>query len=103
MRVNANGDSLWTKQHGTAGVSEYFNAITGALDGGYICVGRQGSKGWILKIDENGNKVWEKQYPETGDGYLNSIERINNNGYFCTGRSGTGAWVLLIDRNGDLE
>jgi hypothetical protein len=103
MRVNANGDSLWTKQHGTAGVSEYFNAITGALDGGYICVGRQGSKGWILKIDENGNKVWEKQYPETGDGYLNSIERINNNGYFCTGRSGTGAWALLIDRNGDLE
>jgi hypothetical protein len=103
MRVNANGDSLWTKQHGTAGVSEGFLAITSAYDGGYICAGYQGTKGWILKIDENGNKVWEKQYSVSGNGYLYSIAKAKQKGYLCTGVSGNAAWVLRVDENGNID
>ena len=80
-------------------------AVSQAASGpnGDICAGNQGSKGWILKIDENGNKVWEKQYPKTGDGYLHTIAKTSNYGYFCTGRSGDSAWVLQIDKNGNLD
>jgi len=102
MRVNANGDSLWTRQHGTATVSEQFLDITKAHDGGYVCVGVQGTKGWILKIDENGNKVWEKQYPQSGGGFVYSIDHTAQKGYICTGHSDSKAWVLRIDQNGDM-
>jgi|WetSurMetagenome_2_1015567.scaffolds.fasta_scaffold45818_2 hypothetical protein len=103
MRVNANGDSLWTKQHGTAGVSEFFQDITSAHDGGYICVGYQDAKGWMLKIDENGNKVWEKQFSSAGTGYLQSIVKTKQNGYFCTGILNNAAWVLRVDENGNMD
>ena len=103
MRVNANGDSLWTKQHGTAGAAEYFSAITSAHDGGYICVGYNNAKGWILKIDENGNKVWERQFSGAGSSYLNSIAKTKQNGYLCTGTLNNLAWVLLVDENGNID
>ena len=98
-------------------------------DGGYLLVGysqsgaggdkSQNSQGsndyWAVKIDGNGNKVWDKTFGGTNVDYARSVVTTNDGGYVLVGLSlsGTGGdksqnsrgvwdyWAVKIDSNGN--
>lgn len=65
LGTDALGNILWTKLHGGIG-TDLANVILEAPDGGYLIVGTSNSfyapnyNTYLVKIDELGNKVWDK-------------------------------------------
>jgi hypothetical protein len=101
LRVDANGNKLWSNRSEINGADGY-NSIAPAHDGGYVCAGVRydTDSGWLVKIDDNGNTVWEKTFP---GGTLYSIKQTSGNGYVCSGSKDGNAWLLRVDINGDFE
>ncbi len=69
MKINAQGDSLWTRRYGGNRRDEVGEVHTTA-DGGYIFAGTKGnvmSAGYItnmyvIRFDQNGDTLWTKEY-----------------------------------------
>jgi hypothetical protein len=103
-----------------------FSDFVTTPDGGYIAVGRTTSsagdaadaKGaedlWIVKFDNEGHKIWNKQYGGSGLDIANSIVRTPSNNYLILGgtnsvdgdvtsnHGGSDAWLISIDGDGSL-
>lgn len=117
VKVDATGKRLWEKYYGGQGEDRGY-AITQAADGGFVVAGAMTQDGktmadaYLLKIDKDGTKAWEKFYV-TGDrqevGF--DLTRMADNGFLVVGRSFTGPnwwgipessdiYVLRTDRDG---
>lgn len=67
LRLDAQGQVVWAKTYGGAGVEQAWSVgLTG--DGGYVVAGGTTSFGagaadyWVLRLDQDGNVVWQKTY-----------------------------------------
>ncbi|MBK6541958.1 MAG: T9SS type A sorting domain-containing protein [Flavobacteriales bacterium] len=65
-RIGVNGDSLWTKVHGTA-QSENAFAISLAQDGGFLVTGYRLQSGnqydmLLMRTDDDGELLWQRTY-----------------------------------------
>jgi hypothetical protein len=110
IKIDKNGNKIWDKTFGGSGYDEA-NAIIKA-DNGYIIAGYTDSFGagsadvWVIKIDKNGNKIWDKTFGGRKDDEANAIIKADN-GYIIAGYTysfGAGkkdAWVIKIDKNGN--
>ena len=111
VNIDSTGNILWNKTYGNA-----TNTIarTGVLapDGDYIVAGYTDPRGennydfLLIKIDTNGNIMWNKTYGGTGTQEAHSITTASN-GYVVVGdtqSTGTDihAWVLKVDFNGNI-
>ena len=95
---------LWDKRFGGSN-DEYLNLMTPTADGGYLLGGTsyseadgdktEASRGirdyWVVKIDANGSKQWDKRFG--GDNYdaLNAMTPTADGGYLLGGYSYSGA------------
>lgn len=67
LRLDANGDVLWQKNFGGP-YDDFFKQAVPANDGGFILYGQASNvltastEIMLLKLDENGNTVWQKQF-----------------------------------------
>lgn len=114
LKLDSNGDLEWDK---TFGGSSYdrANSIHQTNDGGYIAAGYTWSKGtgsddaWILKLDSDGELVWDKTFGGDGTDEAFSIQQTTDGGYVAAGDTtskglgGTDAWILKLDSDGNLE
>ena len=72
LKLDGTGFPTWQKTYGGS-LSDEANSIRQTSDGGYIVAGSTSSFGsgfsyaWVLKLDENGDPEWQKQYGH-GDG-----------------------------------
>ena len=118
LRLDANGDSLWTRNYQKslvlpsgikATILENFcitlqNEIFGI---GYTYDGVSGN-GWIIKIDENGNTVWSKNFGGIEAEGFDDIQITNDDNLIVIGsqyvrtQDATGIWINKISMNGDL-
>ena len=71
---------------------------------------------WVVRLDANGNKVWDKSYGGTGEDVLYSLQQTRDGGFVLGGYSISGAsgnktsmnsggydfWVVRTDANGNL-
>ena len=90
-----------------------FTSVIQTSDGGYVMAGNTERKGvsnsniWVIKLDSNGDKVWEKTFGGSDDDVANSIVQTKDGGYAVAGyTSSKGAgdidvWVLKLDGNGN--
>jgi hypothetical protein len=97
-KMNETGDMLWDKVYG-GNDNDIGYDIVKASDNGYIVVGFAASNdgdvtghrwladGWILKIDNDGNKLWQKTYGGTFTDVFTSIVPAADGGYVLTGMS----------------
>lgn len=130
LKLDANGNLLWQKTLGGTG-NEFAVAVTGSADGGYVAAGytnsnnsgdvgaNHGSTGtdmWVVKLDVNGNLVWQKTLGGAGSDNANSITRSadggfvvaggtssNNSGDVGTNKGMIDMWVVKLDASGNLQ
>lgn len=133
VRIDSNGVKLWDKRYGNSdGISSVYT-IEKCSDGCYLLAGSVGATAdgdktqqgwgggdfWLIKIDSNGNKVWDKRFGGFNNDYITSCVELNNKdiliagmissgigGDVSTPSHGNGAtddlWVLKLDSIGNI-
>ncbi|PSR53953.1 hypothetical protein AHMF7605_10700 [Adhaeribacter arboris] len=119
VKTDANGNKLWDKTFGGDNWDD-LTSLVATPDGGYLLGGSansgktgdktQGGEGaseyWVIKIDVNGNKIWDKAFDRPGYdwSYLQTMLATTTGGYLLGGFSDTGNapdyWVVEIDASG---
>lgn len=101
LKFDSNCTLMWDKKF--AGKIA-FNIIN-TTDGGYILSGGSSINGgfnsnvYVIKLDADGNKVWDKVYSQQVYVMLHSgITETADNGYVVVGKQ----FVMKIDKNGEL-
>lgn len=126
VKTDSKGNIEWEKTYGGS-ATEYARSIKATKDGGYVIGGYSASingdltnyKGggdfWLLRIDNKGNKLWQKSYGGSSYEHILDITITNDNGILAAGRtlSNNGditinkgyydAWVIKTDASGNLQ
>ncbi|HUM45380.1 MAG TPA: T9SS type A sorting domain-containing protein [Chitinophagales bacterium] len=130
VKTNASGNKLWDRRFGGNNREELFGVLQTA-DNGYLLGGgtlsvisgdqTQTSRGdrdyWIVKIDANGVKLWDKRFGGPGDDELRSMAKTSDGGFILGGESSsdTGGektednhgvydvWIVKVNANGNLQ
>lgn len=132
VKVDVNGNKQWDITLGNGG-NDYLQSVVKATDGGYLLAGYSSSQGtagnktaagkggydyWVVKIDANGNRQWEKTFGGTQDDKLAKAAATPDGGFVLGGSSSSPAgadkteglrgiaghndyWVVKIDANGN--
>lgn len=104
---NMQAQLLFQKRYQTGPYATTINSIAKQSDSTFITTGiavdsNQNSFNHIMSIDTSGNIMWEKDYPQYGQGNKNKIVR-NTDGTFTIGDAGFGSISYSrIDENGNL-
>jgi hypothetical protein len=113
IKLDANGNKSWEKTYGGSD-DDIANSIQQTKDGGYIVAGGTHSFGagrgdvYVIKLDANGNKVWEKTYGRRGDDEAKSIQQTTDGGYIVAGYTksfgagGEDFYIIKLDANGNM-
>ena len=136
VKTNANGLKQWDKRFGGESQDELLS-MQQTRDGGYILGGfstsdSSGDKSqnawphlgyptydyWLVKIDSEGNKQWDKTLGGTGGDFLRCLQQTFDGGYILGGnstsdssgdktqsfRGGAGDyWIIKVDSLGDKQ
>ncbi len=138
IKIDGNGNKLWDKTYGGSN-EDGLTALVVASDGGFLLAGYSNSnKGgdksedlkdtdfsgdftsndfWVLKIDDNGNKLWDKTYGGNGGDILSATVAAPDGGYLLGGYSESGVssdksegnvanadfWAVKIDAAGQKQ
>jgi hypothetical protein len=128
IRLDANGNKLWDKTYGGADYDFLYSLQQtpdgGILLGGYSDSGISGNKTvwnglpdyWVLKLDANGNKLWDKSFGEADADAIYVLKQSSNGGFYLGGgaaknhtptlkrkrRTGDEFHVAHFDENGTL-
>ncbi|GAB3202368.1 hypothetical protein ABID22_002661 [Pontibacter aydingkolensis] len=128
VKLDVDGKKEWDRTFGGRD-GEDLQAVIKTKDGGYLLGGSSGSYAshdvtensrgitdyWVVKLDSNGNKIWDKRFG--GDGYddLYSLAETPDGGYLLAGNSNSSVsgdktennrssydyWIVKIDANGN--
>jgi len=110
LKADKNGQLIWRKSFSDVGFNSSSRYLIAKADGGYLICGYKsisgrGFDGVVFKIDENGNKLWEKTYGATSDDYIYSITRKTDGNYLLAGQtyeSQSKGWLIEIDKDGNI-
>ncbi len=112
LKVDASGDTLWTRTYGGAG-GESGLSVQETSDGGYIITGSTSSYGegyhdvYLIKTDSSGDTLWTKAYGGWDWEIGWSVQETSDGGYVIAGTThsfGEGdldVYLLKTDANGD--
>jgi hypothetical protein len=103
VKVDNSGIKIWDKAYGGSG-SDVLSDVIKLSDGNFMLVGtstsgigdeksepsRGGTDYWIIKIDANGNKIWDKTYGGSGYEDGNIIIKETNDGFLLGGSTNSG-------------
>ena len=113
LRINENGDTIWTKHSGAGGHS-YGTNIIQTLDKSFIVSGYSNAYGsvgniwYVVKFDSLGNLKWRKDfYVNQGAEYPGKMIEVNSNKIVIVGTVGSYATrshigILAIDSMGNI-
>jgi len=112
-KLNKNGDLVWDKTFGGSENDEAYSIIQ-TDDEGYAVTGitvleDTGDRDiWVIKLDKDGNKVWDKTLGGASEDWANSIIQDKNGNYIVAGwtksigAGKTDVWIVKLDENGNL-
>ena len=93
LRINPNGDTLWTKSYGGIYNDEAYS-IRQTSDGGFIITGstiltQQGiTKTYLLRTDADGDTLWTKTYGDSSHITTgHSVQQVSDDGFIIAGIS----------------
>ena len=128
VKIDPEGNKIWDKSFGGNAHDNTFRLMVDT-DGGFTFTAQsfsgispdktEANRGsgdfWVVKLDENGNKIWDRTLGGTGDDSPFEIIRTPDNGILVTGYSTSGIgfekseanqgsedfWVVKLDENGN--
>ena len=112
VKTDGNGDTIWTKKYGGSGL-EHGYSIQRLSDGNYILAGVTTSYGaggedaYLVKIDPNGNELWDKAYGTWYTDRIEAVEETTDGGFIAVGTTtgnqsnGNDVYLLKTDSDGD--
>ncbi|HEX9512309.1 MAG TPA: hypothetical protein VF939_17575 [Puia sp.] len=126
VKLNGNGDTVWTKIMGGAG-DEKALSIIATPDGGFAVAGYTNSNNtgdlgttqggydmWIVKLNANGSTAWTKTLGGAGDDIARSIVATPGGGYAVAGyttsnntgdvgatKGANDMWIVQLDASGN--
>jgi hypothetical protein len=112
LKLDANGDTAWSKTFYGSSVSSYPNSIRQTTDGGYIIAcnyyNSQNYQALLIKTNSTGNILWSKLYGGSNPTSALATIQTNDGGYVFTGYaffSGPGYEILVIktDPSGNIS
>jgi hypothetical protein len=130
VKISSTGTKIWDKRFG-GNDDDDFVSIEPTLDGGFILGGTSESAAsgdktepnfgfrniWVVKIDSNGTKQWDKRFGSNQSEYFGNVIQTADGGYMVAGStqsltpSGnvsqptngyTDFWVLKLDSSGTI-
>ncbi len=130
VKLKSSGVMEWDKTIGGTG-SDYFKSIVPTSDGGFLLGGysfsdssgdksenrKGGHDYWIVKIDGEGNVLWDKAIGGNKDDFLDRAIQTFDGGYFLGGYTDSGIsgdkseisqgrndyWVIKLDSARNIE
>ena len=127
IKINAlDGSLIWQKTLGGSD-SDRGRSICATDDDGFLVAGMSSSNDhdvsanngqfdvWLVKLDQWGDKVWDKNYGGSENDLANSVAQTSNHGFIVGGRTFSNdidvsgkhgnedGWVVRTDGNGDLK
>jgi hypothetical protein len=137
LKLDAKGEEMWQRVFGGLG-EDNLAAVISTKDGGYLIGGsssssfeeskayvggkKENSRGsldyWIIKIDADGNELWQRTYGGKYADVLQSLVATSDGGYLIGGYSnspsskdkstasmgvGNDFWILKLDAAGKIE
>jgi uncharacterized delta-60 repeat protein len=111
IKTDADGDEEWNQTFG--GLSDDFGrSVAQTSDGGYIIAGYTWSYGagsedvWLIKVDTDGNKEWDKTFGGSSIDCSESIAKTSDGGYIIAGETlsyGSGNYDVWLVKAGDSD
>ncbi len=117
IKTDSEGNEQWIKKFGLGGFYsyDYFTSIKEVPGEGFIMAGDTTSfssgnleDGWLLKIDENGNELWNHSFGDLDLDGLKSVVVSSDGGYIAVGKTKLygeslfNAWIIKTDSDGNL-
>ncbi len=129
MKLDREGNEIWTRDYSSSGFDsleeskfmneegEGSNTIIQTKDGGYLIGGYTATKakkgvatdGWICKLDNDGNKIWDRSFGAIGGDHVASVWENENGNYFVTGTRYSkpapfqvSLWFLEFNSDGEM-
>ncbi|GAA4751990.1 T9SS C-terminal target domain-containing protein [Flavisolibacter ginsenosidimutans] len=132
IKIDKNGNKEWQSLLGGS-ASDFATSVLPTSDGGYIMAGQTASANgdvsnnhgstdaWVVKLDRNGKKQWQKTFGGTGIEKANSIIETSEGDYIMTGTTNSNdgdvtgyhvgwgmwvgnfdGWVVRLSKDGNL-
>jgi hypothetical protein len=126
VKLDTGGNIEWQKCLGGSN-EDGANSIQQTKDGGYIIAGythsidgdvrgrHTGYDCWVVKLDADGNKEWQKCLGGSADDSAESIQQTSDGGYIVAGNTSSNngdvrgnhgmqdAWVVKLNDGGNIE
>ena len=114
MKIDTLGNVLWQKLYGGTGDEEGYKIIEtkdhGYAIAGYTTSNHEGTPSWyMLRIDEDGNKLWDKQFMEGEENRALGIAQTYDGNFVVTGYIGSNKGgrknmiVIKVDDEGEEQ
>lgn len=102
IRLDANGNEIWQRAYGGT-EDDYLYCLQQTPDGGFILAGSSSSPpsgnktspnygsgdAWVVRIDPDGNVLWQRSIGGTGGDAVESLQRTSDGGFILGGWSGS--------------
>ncbi len=111
LKIDRNGDTLWSRTYGGLSYDEGYNAQP-TNDGGYIVVGYADSYGtggdiYAVKTNSLGDTIWTRTYGGGDLDFGSAVRETPGGGYIIAGTKGSygpsldDVYLVKINNNGD--
>ena len=115
VKTDSVGEAEWERAYGTE-LTESCQAAVQTPDGGYALAGFTGERigpdgpldPWLVRIDEDGEVLWERTYDWMGYGYHDlffSMILVEDGGFVCAGAAATlhmyDYYIVRTDEHGE--
>jgi hypothetical protein len=120
LRLDRNGDKLWDASFGGDG-EDVLSDVQPTADGGFVLAGSSlsstsgnktspglgGRDYWLVQVDADGRKLWDRSYGTTNSETLRSVQVLRDGGFILAGHVSYASvpadwWVLRINSNGNV-
>lgn len=125
VKIDAEGELVWQNSYGGSGIEIAYD-IAKTVDNGYVVVGHTFSDDkdvtenhgeadmWLIKIDDDGNLVWERNFGGVAFDAAQSVSLSADGGFIISGNSKSTTidvsanagendmWLIKTDANGKM-
>jgi len=126
VKIDKEGELLWERAYGGSGIDRSYSIVK-TSDGGYAITGQTLSSDsdvsknngesdiWLIKLDDNGQLLWENSFGGSGFELAEGISLMNDSDLMIVGNSKSAdgdpnenagendIWIIRTDSDGRLE